>query len=592
MHGYKAPIEDLYFAITKLADLKKYSEMVKNQDIEPSSVRAIIEEAGKFASKILDPINILGDQQGTKLENGMVRMPQEFIDAFREYVKNGWNTVLGDKKYGGQNLPWMAIAALNEIWESANMSFAVNTLLTQGAVELIHNHGSEKQKDNYLPHMISGEWTGTMNLTEPQAGSDLSLIKSKAEPYGDMYKIYGTKIYITHGDQDMSENIIHLVLARLPNAPDGVRGISLFIVPKYILDDKKNLTKKNDIRVVSTEHKLGMSASPTCVMAFGDKDGAIGEIIGEPNQGLKAMFSMMNNARLNVGIQGIAIAERSFQKALIFSRDRLQGNPIENPAEGTVSIIRHPDIRRMLMEMKSQIEAMRGLSIIASETLDLSKNDINKDTRREKSALLEILTPVLKSWCTDQAVIITSLGIQIHGGMGFIEDTGAAQYYRDARILPIYEGTNGIQALDLLRRKLPYDNGKPFKELLDAITKTANFCIKNKNTNLKTIGSNLHEVCKKVKEASDWLIEIYKVSPEKAAAGATPFCNMLGWTLGGWVMARSAEKAISILQNDENNSFAKEKIETACFYSDTYLPQASAMVSSIINSHKSLQHIK
>ena len=592
MQGYKAPIEDLYFAITQLADLKKYSDMLKNEDIEPSNIKTIMEEAGKFASDILDPINVLGDIKGTKLENGMVRMPQEFIDAFKKYVQNGWNTVLGDTNYGGQNMPWMAIMALNEIWESANMSFAVNTMLTQGAVELIHQYGSKDQKNNYLPQMISGEWTGTMNLTEPQAGSDLSLLKSKAEPFKDKYKIYGTKIYITHGDQDMSENIIHLVLARLPNSPKGIKGISLFIVPKYYADKNNNLTNKNDIRVVSTEHKLGMSASPTCVMAFGDKDGAIGELIGKPNEGLKAMFSMMNNARLNVGVQGIAIAERAYQKALNFSRDRMQGNPIENPSKGTVSIIHHPDVKRMLMEMKSQIEAMRGLSIIASETLDISNNHTNEEIRREKSNLLEILTPVFKSWCTDQAVLITSLGIQIHGGMGFIEDTGAAQYYRDARILPIYEGTNGIQALDLLRRKLSYDNGKPFKKLLNDIKAISDSCLKTQNSDLNIIGLNLKEACDKVYEASEWLIDNYKTSPEKAAAGATPFCNMLGWTLGGWIMAMSAKKAISIIDKDINNLFAKEKVETACFYSITYLPIASAMIGAVKSSHKSLSYIK
>ncbi len=590
MHAYKAPIEDLFFVMTELADLKKYAKITNNLDIEPEYIKTILEEADKFAANILAPINNQGDKEGVKLENGLIRMPESFKKAYKQFIKSGWSTVLGDKKYGGQNLPWSVIIALNELWEAANMSFAVNLMLTQGAIELLNEHGTSSQKNKYLPKMISGEWTGTMNLTEPQAGSDLSNIKTKAIPSNNCYKIYGNKIYITHGDQDMSDNIIHLVLARLPDAPKGVRGISLFLVPKNIVNEDNSL-KKNDIRVVSSEHKLGLMASPTCVLAYGDNEGAIGELIGNPNEGLKVMFAMMNNARLNVGLQGVAIAERAYQKALSFSHERMQGTSVENSSSEIVNIIKHPDVKRMLMEMKSQIEAMRGLTIIGAEALDLSLNHPDEELATNNHKLISLLTPVIKSWCTDQAVIIASLGVQVHGGMGFIEDTGAAQYYRDARILPIYEGTNGIQALDLLRRKLPADDGKIFDDLILKVLKTSEECIKSKNEEIKKIGKNLKSCTTNLLEAAKWLKYNIKNDFKTSAAGATPFCNMLGWTLGGWVLARSALKSLKLIEENKNILFSKAKIETASFYSSTYLPMASAMKSTILESYKYINTI-
>ncbi len=590
MENYQAPVEDMIFALTNLADIDTFSTKTNNDSISSENIRMILEEAGKFAAEKLDPINQKGDLEGIKLENGVVRMPTYFIESYKEFVKKGWFSVIGDKTYGGQDLPWSSIVAINEIWESSNMSFAVNNLLTQGAVELLEEHGTQKQKEKYLPKLISGEWSGTMNLTEPHAGSDLSLLKTKAEKKNDKYFLKGTKIYITHGDQDMSENIIHLVLAKLPDAPNGVKGISLFIVPKILFDDEGK-QRKNDIKVLSVEHKLGHNASPTCVLAFGESYGAEAEIIGEPHQGLKAMFTMMNNARLNVGVQGIAISERSYQKALHFSKNRKQGTAIGERNNQVVDIIKHPDVKRMLMEMKSQTEAMRSLAIITGEMIDYYKKFPATKEGKNSFMMSNLLTPIIKAWCTDQSVYITSLGIQVHGGMGFIEDTGAAQYFRDSRILPIYEGTNGIQALDLMRRKIFQENGETFNNVINEMDITLQ---DGKNLNDPLI-SNMCEKFSHAKlelqESCKWLKSTYLENPEKAASGATPFLNMFGWILGGWIMLKSAIIA-KILLNKKNNNFLEEKILTATFFCDTYLPNAAALKSTITSSYKSIGIIK
>ena len=374
MSEYNAPIDDILFSITKTLDLKKISDTSSKEKISHEVIESILKEAGKFAKEILAPLNTLGDKEGAKLENGVVRLPKGFKEAYEKFVSNGWGSVAGSKEYGGQNLPWFIVIALNEIWQAANMSFADNLMLTQGAIELLENHGNKLQKELYLPKLISGEWSGTMNLTEPQAGSDLSSIKTSAIKDKDSFFIKGNKIYITHGDQDMSKNIIHLVLARMPDAPKGISGISLFLCPKTLVKKDQELGPNNDIRVVSLEHKLGHNASPTCVLAYGDNEGAKAEMIGSPNSGINAMFTMMNNARLNVGVQGVAIAERSYQLALSFAKERYQGKPINNSSGDSIAIIDHPDVKRMLLEMKSQIEAMRGLTFIAAESLDLSQS--------------------------------------------------------------------------------------------------------------------------------------------------------------------------------------------------------------------------
>ena len=588
MEKYVAPIEDMSFILTNLLDIDNYLKSINNKELSFDSLKMIIEEAGKFACDELDTINQEVDKKGIKLENGVVRMPESFIKAYKKFVNTGWFSIIGEKKYGGQDLPLSAVVMINEIWHSTNMSFATNNMLTQGAVELLESHGNEKQKEYYLPNLISGKWSGTMNLTEPHAGSDLSSIKTKAIEKDKKFLIKGTKIYITHGDQDMSDNIIHLVLAKLPNAPDGVKGISLFLVPKYYLNDKGTKVK-NDIKVVSVEHKLGHNASPTCVLSFGENEGAIGELVGEPNQGLKAMFTMMNNARLNVGVQGLAISERAYQKALSFSKERIQGYSLNNNITGPVEIIKHPDVKRMLMEMKSQTEAMRGLAITTGNFIDKYKNFPNSPEGKECLFISNLLTPIVKAWCTDQSIYITSLGVQVHGGMGFIEDTGAAQYYRDCRILAIYEGTNGIQALDLLRRKLFQENGETYKKVLQIIKNTAELAIKSENNNLKEMGELLFKSLGVIEDCSVWLIDKYEENPEISAAGATPFLNMFGWVLGGWIMLDSANKAQLIILKDKNNKFAKEKINTASFFCNTYLPLASSLQNTIKKSFYALE---
>ena len=589
MEKYAAPVEDMSFILTNLLDIDNYLRSINNKELSFDSLKMIIEEAGKFACDELDTINQVGDQEGIKLENGVVRMPESFIKAYKKFVNTGWFSIIGEKKYGGQGLPLSAVVMINEIWHSTNMSFATNNMLTQGAVELLESHGNEKQKEYYLPNLISGKWSGTMNLTEPHAGSDLSSIKTKAIEKDKKFLIKGTKIYITHGDQDMSDNIIHLVLAKLPNAPEGVRGISLFLVPKYYLNDKGTKVK-NDIKVVSVEHKLGHNASPTCVLSFGENEGAIGELVGEPNQGLKAMFTMMNNARLNVGVQGLAISERAYQKALSFSKERIQGYSLNKNITGPVEIIKHPDVKRMLMEMKSQTEAMRGLAITTGNFIDKYKNFPNSPEGKECLFISNLLTPIVKAWCTDQSIYITSLGVQVHGGMGFIEDTGAAQYYRDCRILAIYEGTNGIQALDLLRRKLFQENGETYKKVLQIIKNTAELAIKSENNNLREMGELLFKSLDIIEDCSVWLIDKYEENPEISAAGATPFLNMFGWVLGGWVMLNSANKAQLIILKDKNNKFAKEKINTASFFCNTYLPLASSLQNTIKKSFYALEN--
>ena len=588
MEKYAAPVEDMSFILTNLLDIDNYLKSINNKELSFDSLKMIIEEAGKFACDELDTINQVGDQEGIKLENGVVRMPESFIKAYKKFVNTGWFSIIGEKKYGGQDLPLSAVVMINEIWHSTNMSFATNNMLTQGAVELLESHGNKKQKEYYLPNLISGKWSGTMNLTEPHAGSDLSSIKTKAIEKDKKFLIKGTKIYITHGDQDMSDNIIHLVLAKLPDAPDGVRGISLFLVPKYYLNDKGTKVK-NDIKVVSVEHKLGHNASPTCVLSFGENEGAIGELVGEPNQGLKAMFTMMNNARLNVGVQGLAISERAYQKALSFSKERIQGYSLNKNITGPVEIIKHPDVKRMLMEMKSQTEAMRGLAITTGNFIDKYKNFPNSPEGKECLFISNLLTPIVKAWCTDQSIYITSLGVQIHGGMGFIEDTGAAQYYRDCRILAIYEGTNGIQALDLLRRKLFQENGETYKKVLQIIKNTAELAIKSENNNLREMGELLFKSLDIIEDCSVWLIHKYEENPEISAAGATPFLNMFGWVLGGWIMLDSANKAQLIILKDKNNKFAKEKINTASFFCNTYLPLASSLQNTIKKSFYALE---
>ncbi len=579
MAEYRAPLADLRFVLNDIA--KSGADDPGNNGATPELVDQVLTEAGRFASEVLAPLNRSGDLEGSRIENGVVRVPEGFADAYGRFVDNGWNAVCGPTEWGGQGLPWVVSTALNEIWQASNMAMANCMMLTQGAVELLAQHGTDAQKRTYLPKLISGEWSGTMNLTEPQAGSDLGQLRTRAEQSNGAWKLRGQKIFITYGDHDMAENIVHLVLGRLPDAPPGVRGISLFLVSKREVLEDGGLGVYNDVRVNSLEHKLGQSASPTCVLLYGDDQGAQAELVGEPHGGLKTMFTMMNHARLNVGIQGVAIAERAYQQAREFAGSRVQGAPIEDPRAAPVEIIHHPDVRRMIMDMKAKTEAARALAIVTAETLDRARHDPDASERQHHALRAEVLVPIVKGWCTDQGVDVASTGVQVHGGMGYIEETGAAQHYRDARILPIYEGTNGIQALDMLRRKLQLADGEPFRSLVSDMQAVASQLTESSGDDLPAVGRQLGEVATAVGETGGWLAEKFRKDPRAAAAGATPFLSMLGFAAGGWVMGRAALRSAERITAGESDPFYAAKISTARYFAEMYLPPAGALAGPV-----------
>ncbi|MEA3157146.1 MAG: 3-(methylsulfanyl)propanoyl-CoA dehydrogenase, partial [Betaproteobacteria bacterium] len=434
MSTYSAPLKDMQFVLRELAGLQEVSALPGWQDVTPEVVDAVLAEAGKFAQEVLDPLNRIGDTQGARLAQGKVTAPDGYVQAYRKFIEAGWNGLAGDTRYGGQGLPHVVSTAVQEIWNSANMSFCLAPMLTSGVLEALRHHASPEQQALFMPNLTAGAWSGTMNLTEPQAGSDLSAVRTQAVRDGDHYRLRGTKIFITWGEHDMSENIVHLVLARTPNAPEGVKGISLFIVPKFLVNRDGTRGERNDITCVSIEHKMGIRGSPTCVLAYGEAKGAIGYLIGEENRGLEYMFTMMNHARLGVGVEGLGIAERAYQHALAHARTRVQGREIGQRSGDRVTIIHHPDVKRMLLSMKAQTEAMRALAYVAAAALDKARVHPDRTEQRRNQALVDLLTPIVKGWCTEQGVEVASTGVQVHGGMGFIEESGAAQYLRDARI--------------------------------------------------------------------------------------------------------------------------------------------------------------
>jgi alkylation response protein AidB-like acyl-CoA dehydrogenase len=572
MSSYTAPIEDMRFTLSHLAGLKDIAALPGYEEASPDLIDAVLDEAGRLAGNVLAPLNHSGDREGASLENGVVRTATGFPDAYRQYVEGGWGSLPFDPEFGGQGLPWTLATAVQEMWNSANLSFALAPLLTQGSVEMLQVHGTAAQKATYLPNLISGRWTGTMNLTEPQAGSDVGALKTRAERAGDHYLITGQKIYITWGEHDCAENIVHMVLARLPDAPAGTRGISLFIVPKFLVNADGTLGQRNDLRCVSLEHKLGINASPTAVMAYGDSGGAVGYLVGAENRGMECMFTMMNNARISVGVQGLAIAERAYQQARDFARERIQSREIDSRDGPGVPIIRHPDVRRMLLTMKSHIEAMRALAYTGAAALDRAKRDPDAAARAKAQARIDLLTPIIKAWLTDCGCEIASLGVQVHGGMGFIEETGAAQHYRDARILPIYEGTNGIQALDLVGRKILRDDGAAAKALFLEIREEL------KGNDSLTAQTTLHAL-KDLESATDWLVAHGTADMQIAAAAASPYLRLFGTAAGGWLMARADAAARRMLASGDaaiDQAFFKSKIVTATFYAENILPRAAA----------------
>ncbi|MBS0520930.1 MAG: acyl-CoA dehydrogenase [Proteobacteria bacterium] len=579
---YTAPLDDMRFALREVAGLGRVATLPGYEHATDDTIDAVLEEAAKLAGNGLAPLNREGDKVGAKLENGVVRTAPGFAAIYKEFVEGGWNSLPFDPEFGGQGMPWLLAASVQEMWQAANMGFGLVLLLNQGAIDAIHHHGSAEQKATWLPKMISGEWTGTMNLTEPQAGSDLGQLKSRAVKDGDHYLITGQKIFITYGEHDMTENIVHLVLARTPDAPAGVRGISLFIVPKFLVGADGKLGRRNDLRCVSLEHKLGIHASPTCVMSYGDDGGAVGYLVGEEGRGLSYMFTMMNNARLSVGIQGLAIAERAYQQAAAFARARVQSKDDGSPDAKPVSIVHHADVRRMLMSMRAQIEAMRALGYYTAAGIDAASRHPDKEAARRTQDRVDLLIPVVKAWFTDLGNEIASMGVQIHGGMGFIEETGAAQHLRDARILPIYEGTNGIQARDLVGRKVAKDGGETMLGLVAEMRALAGELKAAPGDDLATIAASLATAADALEEATRWVAQSVKADLVAALAGSVPFLRLAGTALGGWLLAKGALVAQGKLATrDGDPAFLEAKIVTARFYAEVILPPALAQLGPL-----------
>tara|TARA_B100000902_G_scaffold19406_1_gene23263 strand:+ start:4254 stop:6047 length:1794 start_codon:yes stop_codon:yes gene_type:complete len=590
MSEYSPPLDDMKFALKEVVGVESLSELPAFNEVGLEALDSLLDEASRFFNEVISPTNRTGDLEGSLLnDDGSVSTPTGFREAYAQYVDAGWGAISFDPEYGGGGFPWLVGIAITEMLTAANMALSLNPMLTQGSIHALTAHGSQEQKLTWLPKLITGEWAGTMNLTEPQAGSDVGALTTKAEVQDDgTYKITGQKIYITWGEHDLTENIIHLVLARTPDAPPGTKGISLFIVPKFVMNNDGSIGQENDIKCLSIEHKLGIHASPTCVLQFGDNGGATGYIVGEENSGMRYMFTMMNQARLAVGLEGLAVADRAYQQALDYALERMQGRRSDTPKGESVPIIDHPDVRRMLMTMKAYIEAMRCMIYLNAKSIDIAHHHPDKDERTRGNELTDLLTPLSKSWCTDLGNELTSLGIQIHGGMGFVEETGAAQHYRDIRIAGIYEGTNGIQAIDLVGRKLSMRKGDVVRELLLEINETAS---ELRSANLEVIGRPLEDAVQDMQTATEWLIEKGGASTDDGLAGATPYLRMFGTTVGGWLLAKSALQAKKQLDEGNDSEFLQAKIETATFFAEQLLPQVSGLLPAAVSGAHSLYAI-
>ncbi|WP_417226172.1 acyl-CoA dehydrogenase [Amphritea sp.] len=573
MNDYKHPLTDVEFVLNELVKFDELCAAAGLEDVNAELASVILTEAGKLGTGVLAPLNRTGDEVHPVIVDNGVQETKGFADAYQAYVEGGWATLTAAEEFGGQNLPNVLGTAVNEVWQTSNLSFALCPLLSQGAIESISHHGSDELKENFLPKLVSGEWTGTMNLTEAGAGTDLAAVSTKAVPNGDHYLITGQKIFITWGDHQMTDNVIHLVLARLPGAPAGVKGISLFIVPKFLLDENGNPADRNDVYAVSLEHKMGIHGSPTCVMSFGDNGGAVGYLVGEEHNGLAYMFTMMNHARQGVGLQGLGVSEAAYQLAVQFAKDRIQGTKKDG---SRYPIIRFADVRRMLMQMKSGTEAMRALCLVAAAEAD-----------RKNTARQELLTPIVKGWVTEFAQELTSLGIQIHGGMGFIEETGAAQYYRDARILPIYEGTTGVQALDLVGRKTLMNGGESLQSLLDEMAADISA--------FEALGGDFTLAAQQCRTSLDngiaarqWLLDT-KADRNASASACVNFMMLFGFLCGGWLMAKSAVQAQAKLAAGEGDpKFLQAKLISARFYCEHMMPRTQSLLASVIAGGESI----
>lgn len=586
---YSPPLEEIRFVIKRLIGVENLAALPSYAHVNEELVDAILEEAGKLAGEVFAPLNHAGDKAGARIADGQVTMPSGFRDAYQAHVAGGWNALAVDESHGGQNLPAVVAMAVQELWQSGNLALALCTLLNQGAIEMLAAHGNESLKEKFLPNLVSGSWTGTMNLTEPQAGSDVGAVRCKAIPEAGHYRIIGQKIYISYGDHDMADNILHFVLARLPDAPEGTRGLSLFLVPKFLVNDDGALGVANDIRIVSIEHKLGQHASPTCTMAYGDNGGAIGYLVGELNGGIAAMFTMMNNARIGVGIQGLGLMERALQAAQDYAMGRVQSRAIDKPKAPPVTIIQHPDVKRMLLLMHSQTEAARALAYNCAQQIDVMKRADDSSLREAAGLRVDLLTPIVKAWLTDLSNEVTSLAVQVYGGMGYVEETGVAQFMRDARVLAIYEGTNGIQANDLSFRKLARDEGKAFGAMMVEIETFLPELAAQTGDDCEIIHHALKDSLKLMRDAASYLIPLAKADPAMAAAGAASFLRLMGNSLGGYYLANSAVLAQQMLAApDANHAFLNRKLITARFYAEQVMAANHGLTHAILHGGRTI----
>ena len=581
--SYKAPLKDMLFGIQHLANIDQIAQIPGFEDAGFDTAQAVLEECAKFSEGVLSPLNWEGDKNPSSWKDGVVTTTPGFKEAFRQYAEGGWQGLQHPVDFGGQGLPKTIGAVCGEMLNSANMSFSLCPMLTDGAIEALLTAGSDELKAVYLEKLVSGEWTGTMNLTEPQAGSDLAAVRTRAEPQADgSYKVFGTKIYITYGEHDMAANIVHLVLARASGAPEGVKGISLFVVPKFMVNADGTPGARNDVHCVSIEHKLGIKASPTAVLQFGDHGGAVGYLVGEENRGLEYMFIMMNAARYAVGVQGISMAERAYQKAVSFAKDRVQSRPVDGSIKASAPIIHHPDVKRMLMTMRAYTEGCRAMATVAAAAYDASHHHPDADVRKQNLAFYEFMVPLVKGYSTEMSQEVTSLGVQVHGGMGFIEETGAAQYYRDARILTIYEGTTAIQANDLVGRKTARDGGQTAKGVAAQIEATENELVEQGSADALAVARRLKAAREAFVDVVGFVAANTRTDPNAVFAGSVPYLMLAGNVVAGWQLARSLLVAQEQLAQGVDAAFMQAKITTARFYADHLLTKVPGMRDSIV----------
>jgi alkylation response protein AidB-like acyl-CoA dehydrogenase len=590
---YTAPLKDMRFVLQNIAGMEGIAQLPGYEHATADVVEAVLEEAAKLSSEVWAPTNGTGDEQTSKMAaDGSVKTPDGFKNAYTKFAEGGWNALTCAPEHGGQNLPWALGMAVGEMWQAANLALSLCPLLSQAAIEAIEQHGTPEQKHTYLPKLISGVWTGAMCLTEPQAGTDLALIRTVAKKSGDHYLMKGQKIFITYGEHDFTPNIIHLVLARIDGLPEGNEGLGLFIVPKFLVNADGSIGKRNDAKAVSLEHKLGIHGSPTCVMMYGEHEGAVAYLVGEPGKGLRNMFTMMNNARIGVGLQGVALQERAYQHALAYAKGRLQCTKLGDKSGKRVAIIEHADVRRMLLTMKASAEASRALAYYAGGMIDRMRHEPDTTAAQQAAARLDLLTPLVKAWSTDLAVETASTGIQIHGGMGFIEETGAAQYYRDARILPIYEGTNGIQSNDLVFRKVLRDNGAEAKRFMDEMKVFLKTLSQKPSDDLDVIQGAMSTAITALEETTAWMLANAKSNTEALAAGAVPYLRIFSTVAGGYMMAKMAYAAHqSLFNNDGEADYYTTKLITARFFAEALLPQVYGLMAPVMGGHKTVTQI-